>query len=565
MTTTQERPAAVPDPPELDPAPVGLGLLGWVRWTWRQLTSMRTALLLLMLLAVLAVPGSLFPQRNIDQVAVATYYEQHPDLAPWLDRLSLFDVYSSPWFSAVYLLLFISLVGCVLPRTRVHLANLRQPPPRTPARLSRLPEHRSVVVGASPERVLDAARAVLRERRYRTAEHAGAGGRSLGGQRGELRETGNLLFHLALVGVLVAVAVGALWGYRAQVVVPVGTSYVNQTTNLDTWDPGALVTGDSLPPFSFVLDALHVSFDDDETSNQYGAPRSFSADTTLTEAPGGAAVERTIRVNEPLRAAGASVYLAGNGYAPVLTVRDGNGDVVFDQPTPFLVQDANYSSTGVVKVPDSPTGQVGLQGIFLPTAALGTDGMPASSFPDARDPVLYLTVWTGDLGLDDGVPQNVYELDTSEMTLITTGDGIPVRLRLEPGQTAELPDGLGSVTFDSLDRYAGFTVRHDPARGAALVFSLLAIAGLTASLFVPRRRLWLRAGAAPAGASDGGSVSEGGRTLVEVGALARSEDHGLAGEADAVLAAVLARLDEQHPQQPAQQHPQKHRPEESAP
>ena len=567
MTTTQERRAPVPDPPELDPAPVGLGLLGWVRWTWRQLTSMRTALLLLMLLAVLAVPGSLFPQRNIDQVRVADYFEQHPDLAPWLDRLSLFDVYSSPWFSAVYLLLFISLVGCVLPRTRVHLANLRQPPPRTPARLSRLPEHRSVEVASSPEQVLDAARAVLRERRYRTAEHAGPGGPSLAGQRGELRETGNLLFHLALVGVLVAVAVGGLWGYRAQVIVPVGGSYVNQTTNLDTWDPGALVSGDSLPPFSFSLDALHVSFDDDEGSSQYGAPRSFSADTTLTETPGAAPVERTIRVNEPLRAAGASVYLAGNGYAPVLTVRDGDGNPVFSQPTPFLVQDANYSSTGVIKVPDSPTGQVGLQGIFLPTAALGTDGMPASSFPDARDPVLYLTVWTGDLGLDDGVPQNVYELDTSKMTLITTGDGIPVRLRLEPGQTAQLPDGLGSVTFDSLDRYAGFTVRHDPARGAALVFSLLAIAGLTASLFVPRRRLWLRAGAVAAGAPDGGPSSEPGRTLVEVGALARSEDHGLAGEADAVLAAVLARLDEQPARQPEhpQQPPQQHRPEESAP
>jgi cytochrome c biogenesis protein len=181
--------------------------------------------------------------------------------------------------------------------------------------------------------------------------------------------------------------------------------------------------------------------------------------------------------------------------------------------------------------------------------------MPASSFPDARDPVLYLTVWTGDLGLDDGVPQNVYELDTSRMTLITTGDSIPVRLRLEPGQTAELPDGLGSVTFDSLDRYAGFTVRHDPARGAALVFSLLAIAGLTASLFVPRRRLWLRA------------QPGAGRTLVEVGALARSEDHGLAGEADAVLAAVLARLDAPPAEEPASppDHPQQHRPEESAP
>ncbi|TNM69952.1 cytochrome c biogenesis protein ResB [Streptomyces sp. NP160] len=535
MTTVEERRTSA-EPPS-DPRPVGLGLVGWLRWTWRQLTSMRTALLLLMLLAVLAVPGSLFPQRNIDQVAVAQYYQDHPDLAPWLNRVSLFDVYSSPWFSAVYLLLFISLVGCVLPRTRVHLANLRQAPPRTPARLSRLPEHRAVEVDAAPADVLRAAQEVLRGRRYRTADvEDDRRGASLAGQRGELRETGNLLFHLALVGVLIAIAVGGLWGYRAQVIVEQGDAYANSQASYDSWDPGALVDGASLPPFAFTLDALHVAFDRDSTGNQFGAPRSFSADVTVTDAPGDAPRRQQIRVNEPLRAGGASVYLAGNGYAPVITVRDAAGNVVFDQGTPFLVQDANYTSTGVVKVPAAGSyGDLGLQGLFLPTASPDSEGVPVSTFPDLENPELLLFAYTGDLGIDDGVPQNVYELDTSRMERVTSPDGQPLRFAMTPGQTYELPNGLGSVTFDRVDRYAGFTVRHDPARAAALVFSLLAIAGLTASLFVPRRRLWVRAAPATGDAAQG-------RTLLEVGALARSEDHGLAAEADAVLSAVLARL-----------------------
>ncbi|MBC3760401.1 cytochrome c biogenesis protein ResB [Quadrisphaera oryzae] len=532
MTTVEERRTSA-EPPS-DPKPVGLGLVGWLRWTWRQLTSMRTALLLLMLLAVLAVPGSLFPQRNIDQVKVAQYFQAHPDLAPWLDRVSLFDVYSSPWFSAVYLLLFISLVGCVLPRTRVHLANLRQAPPRTPARLSRLPEHRSVPVDAAPADVLSAAQDVLRSRRYRTAGFTDdRRGPSLAGQRGELRETGNLLFHLALVGVLIAIAVGGLWGYRAQVIVVQGDAYVNNVTRYDSWDPGALVDPDDLPPFAFTLDALHVAFDDSSTGNQFGAPRSFSADVTVKDSPDAAPRSGQIRVNEPLRAGGASVYLAGNGYAPVITVRDAKGDVLFSQATPFLVQDATYTSTGVVKVPGLD-GDIGLQGLFLPTASPSASGVPVSTFPDLRNPELLLFAYTGDLGLDDGVPQNVYELDTSRMQRVTSPDGQPLRFAMKPGETYQLPNGLGSVTFDRVDRYAGFTVRHDPARAAALVFSLLAIAGLTASLFVPRRRLWVRAVPAAGGAD--------GRTLLEVGALARSEDHGLAAEADAVLAAVLARL-----------------------
>ena len=43
-----------------------LGITGWLRWAWRQLTSMRTALVLLLFLAIAAVPGSLFPQRSAD-------------------------------------------------------------------------------------------------------------------------------------------------------------------------------------------------------------------------------------------------------------------------------------------------------------------------------------------------------------------------------------------------------------------------------------------------------------------------------------------------------------------
>ena len=88
---------------------------------WRQLTSMRTALILLLLLGVAAIPGSLIPQRTQNPMKVQAYFTDNPTLAQWFDRLKLFDVYSSPWFSAIYLLLFISLIGCVLPRTIEHL------------------------------------------------------------------------------------------------------------------------------------------------------------------------------------------------------------------------------------------------------------------------------------------------------------------------------------------------------------------------------------------------------------------------------------------------------------
>ena len=100
---------------------------------------MKIALFLLLLLAAAAIPGSIYPQRSADPNGVALYFKNNPELAKFLDTLQLFDVYASSWFSAIYLLLFISLIGCLLPRIAVHYKALRELPPEAPTNLSRLP------------------------------------------------------------------------------------------------------------------------------------------------------------------------------------------------------------------------------------------------------------------------------------------------------------------------------------------------------------------------------------------------------------------------------------------
>ena len=131
-----------------------LGLAGWLRWAWRQLTSMRTALILLFLLALASVPGSVLPQEGIDPAAVTQYYTAHPGLAPILNKLSLFSVFAAPWFAAIYLLLFASLAGCVLPRTFRLVGSARQQPPRAPRNLARLPLSASYATALPPAQAL---------------------------------------------------------------------------------------------------------------------------------------------------------------------------------------------------------------------------------------------------------------------------------------------------------------------------------------------------------------------------------------------------------------------------
>jgi cytochrome c biogenesis protein len=503
-TRTPTRPAEPVSQPTLDAR-------GWLRFLWRQLTSMRTALFLLLMLAVAAVPGSVFPQRNIDATRTADWIAEHPTAGPILDRLGFFDVYSTPWFASIYLLLFISLVGCVLPRARVHWDAMRQPPPRTPARLERLAAHTSVEVepGAQDE-TLDRLEHALRRRRYRVHRHQAG---TLSAEGGYLKETGNLVFHLALIGIIIGVAAGHLWGWKGDAIVPVGQTFAK--TRFDTFAPGPWVSDQDVPPFTLRVDDFTAEFEDEVTTEgQFGMPRDFTAYVTLTE--NGASRETTIKVNQPLEVDGASVFLLGNGYAPVVTVRDAAGEVLYTGPTTFLPQDNNYQSVGAVKVPAADPG-LGFVGWFLPTAVITEDGGPQSIFPDILQPALALTAYEGEL-FPEGRPQSVFRLDTEEMTQLTNEEGTDaLRLWLELGDTVELPDGRGSITFESVDRFAGLSVRYDPGRWLTLASALLALGGLILTLVVPRRRIFARV--------QEGSVE--GRTVVTIAAMAKADDTGL--------------------------------------
>ena len=506
----------VPEPG--GPPPLSTG--GFLRWCWRQLTSMRVALILLFLLAVAAIPGTILPQRGADPIRVSDWIANNPAWGPLLDRLGFFDVFAAPWFAAIYLLLFVSVVGCVIPRLRHHWQAMRATPPPAPRRLDRLAAHRTWMTDVPEADVLDSAESYLRAHRWRVSR----GPDWVAAEKGYLRESGNLLFHAALIALLVSVAYGSLFGWRGNVIVREGTGFSDTLTQYDAWGGGRLVDPANLPPFSFTLDDFRVEFE--RSDAQRGAPRLFEADLAVRPEPGAATDDVTVRVNQPLDVDGAKVFLVGHGYAPVLILRDSTGRVVSDQGIVFLPQDGNFTSTGVLKAPDASP-PIGIQGLFLPTAALDSIHGPHSLFPAPDDPAVFLSAWTGDLGLDGGVPQSIYRLDTSRMTQLG-------REALRPGQTWDLPDGGGSVEFAGIQRWASFQIAHDPGKEPALISAMLALLGLMLSLFIRRRRVWVRAAAPVAG-------DPGGTTVVSIAGLMRSDEGDLTRDVDEVSAALGAK------------------------
>ncbi|MDQ6650014.1 MAG: cytochrome c biogenesis protein ResB [Actinomycetota bacterium] len=504
------------------PAPVGpaggsargMPALGApLRRAWRQLTSMRTALFLLFLLALAAVPGSLLPQRGLNPVKVSTYYAAHPALAPVLDKLSLFDVFAAPWFAAVYLLLFLSLAGCLVPRTRWHASMLRAAPPAAPRNLAKLPASAQWETAGEPAEVAAAAAAFLRRRRWRVVVRPDAAGRpTVAAEKGYLRETGNLVFHLSLLVLLVGIALGGLFGYKGTILVKQGDGFANTVSQYDNFVPGRLFRPSMLSPFAFTLDRFSATYQDS------GAARTFDAQVSVTPAPGRPTRQYDVRVNHPLDVGGTKAYLIGHGYAPRLRITDADGSVT-ETAAPFLPQDGAFTSTGVVKVPDlaraadgSPR-QLGLRGSFSPTTAVSPAKGFVSIYPGPRDPGLVLVAFRGDLGLDSGVPQSVYALDTRHMKPI--GQAF-----LLPGQSLALPDG-GSVMFTGFTEWATFQVGADPGKLTALLASVGILVGLLLSLRIRRRRVWLRLSPADEGSPSG--AGEDRRTVVAAGGLARTD------------------------------------------
>jgi cytochrome c biogenesis protein len=504
------------------PLPRGHGFGPWLiallRRAWRQLTSMRTALVLLFLLAVAAIPGSLLPQRSIKIEEVSAYLRTHGSLGRTLDRFYLFDVFSSPWFSAIYLLLFVSLVGCLVPRLRSHVAALLRQPPDAPSRLSRMPAYE---VGQAREEDVAKLAALLRKRRFRVAVR----GTTVSAEKGYLKESGNLLFHFALLALLISVAVSSWYGWHGSRNIVAGPDgrFCNTLQQYDDYGLGARVGPGDLPPFCVQLDRFETTY----AANDQ--PTAFRAYVHYSDGSGAPDSATRIEVNHPLRVGGAGVYLLGRGYAPIIRYTDRYGRSQ-TSVQPFLANDEKLTSEGVATFPDAnvdpvahkqdPNDQIGFQGLYLPTMS-STDVTAAQSLhPDERNPRLMLVAYRGNLGMDAGLAHSVYTLDQSR---INSGalKKFDTTKALKPGEAWTLPDG-SKVEFLGTRAFATLTVRHDPGETFALGAAVCLLVGLLLSLWGKRRRIWLRVGG----------------DRVEAGGLPRTDYAGFPAEFDEIVRAA---------------------------
>lgn len=522
--------------PEFKPA----GAIAFLRNAWRTLTAMRTALILLFLLAVAAVPGALLPQRSLNEGNVNQYIQDNGWLGELYDKLQLFDVFSSWWFTAVYVLLFVSLVGCLTPRTFDLVKQLRTPPPLTPRNLSRLPHHATYRTTATPEQAADEVQKGLKG--WRVRRHNGDGRVAdtieLSSERGYTREVGNIVFHFALLFLLIAFAAGKFVyaeGMRVIIANESSPAFCNTTPSAyDAFRAGLLVDGTDLAPFCIKIEDFRADYLPNGQAEMFTSNVRYSEEVTTTDPDTWEKFE--MQVNHPLRIGGTRVYLQGHGYAPTFTVTFPNGETRTDtqqwQPTDLQT----FLSSGIMRF-DPPAGmypdladrreqQVAIQGLFAPTAAF--DGkILSSSFPRMDDPAVAIDVYQGDAGLDTGRPQSIFSLDPELMEA-----GVlerEARVNLTPGESTTLPDGT-EVRFDGAEEFINIQVSEDPTQIWVGVFAAVMMGGLVLSLMVRRRRIWARISF-----DDDGDV-----TRVDLGGLAKTDRSGWGREFDELRDRLVA-------------------------
>ena len=523
------------------------GVVATARNTWRALTSMGTALVLLFLLALGAIPGALLPQRSLNAGKVDEYLATHRVIGPWLNRLQAFDVFSSFWFTAIYALLFVSLVGCLTPRMVEHARSLRATPVPAPRNLARLPKHAGARLEAGPEELNALANAITgRLRGWRTAirhpDGADAGIVEVSAEKGYLREFGNIVFHFSLLGLLVAVAVGKLFGYEGNVIVIAdgGPGFCSASpAAFDSFRAGNTVDGTSLHPICLRVNDFQAHYLPSGQATSYAADIDYQAGRDLSANNWR---HYLLEVNHPLRVDGDRVYLQGHGYAPTFTVTfpDGQARTSTVQWRPDNPQ--TLLSSGVARI-DPPAGsypdpaerrkhEIAIQGLLAPTEQL--DGTLLSSrFPALNAPAVAIDIYRGDTGLDTGRPQSLFTLDPRliEQGRLTKEK----RVNLRAGQQVRLDQGPAAgtvVRFDGAVPFVNLQVSHDPGQTWVLVFAVTMMAGLLVSLLVRRRRVWVRLTPAT------GTVN------VELGGLARTDNSGWGDEFERLTDRLLAGLGE---------------------
>ena len=354
-----------------------------------------------------------------------------PGLVDLFERLQLFQIFSSTWFSVGLVVLIVSIVACTLdrtPRLWRQCADVRVVQP-DPFFDPRLPD-RATIAGRVPA---EAIRRALQGRRFTVRVEEAAGAAYVYGDRNRWSKLATLLTHLGLILFLVAAAVTTRFGDEQGIALADGESSPVQPLGT----PGLLLVRN----FGFER-ALHPD----------GSAADFTTDLAVYR-DGQLLARKVIRVNDPLSVAGYTFHQNAFRPAPDLLIKDRAGRVLWSGAVGMFEPPVAGKPRGTISVPGTA---IGLEMLLEPIA--GVHGLII-------------------------VPYRAAEGGEIEY-----GRGMFVGL----GAVADAPDLDFTVELRGIEGATILIAKHDPGVGIVWAAFGCLIAGLLITFHLPRRRIWAR-------------------------------------------------------------------------
>jgi cytochrome c biogenesis protein len=458
-TSVTRKPVQAPD--ELDDG-LNISADALLEKLWRVATSMRTALVLMMGLAVLAFIGTMVVQApsgmTSDRGAYAAWLDSvKPKYGGWtglFDTLGFFSIFSSIWFKGIILALVTTISSCSVNRFKGLWKTAIKPRTKmTPVFYARAPHSEAVESTADPEGVLEGVRKAFGARHYRTVVERDGDTIHVYADKWRWAPFGTLFAHLSLILILVGALAGGTLGFRdTSFAVPVGS----------TVDVGN-GTG---------LSVKALSFSDSYYTN--GAPSDYASSLVVYQ--GGQQVAgQTIRVNQPLRVGDITFYQSFFGPAADMKVTDDAGKVLFESGVPLMFTSDNGNRRIGRMILDNPS-----LTIFVVEPASGQVD------PEIKPGMAKLEVY-----------QSASSTTPIDMQLVTQGQPVKVA-------------GL-NFTFQREQQFTGLIVARDPGQIFVWIGAMFLVGGLFLVFFFPNRRIWARI------------HPQGGGSEIQVGATTRHD------------------------------------------
>lgn len=416
-----------------------------LEWLWHFLSSMRLAMVIMLAIAALAIPGTIFRQMPAE---IALANPQNPsELAQWVDgvrpfygtwtdiwnTLGFYNVFNGLPFRILVMVLTVSLIACSIHRIPGMIRTATKPRVDVgPAFFDHAPQHEAIVSRQSAEETTAVVTAVLRGRRYRVVT-ADNGTVSIYGDRWRWLTFSGLIAHLAIVLILAGAIIGGAFGFRdPEFAISEGAS------RAVTADPGLAIRLDDFTDKYDTTTGMPIDYVSSVTVLRNGQPESTWQ----------------IRVNDPLRVDGITFYQAGFGSSAVMDIKDAQGNTLVNEGIPFTWQ---------LNAEERPLGIYQLE---------------------AQNQVIWVMGTTGDSG-DRIAPGQV------EVQVFDSGASAPADSKvIDMGKPATIA-GM-SMTFVRETQHTRLNVAKDPGVPFVWIGSLLITVGFSIRFMFPHKRLWGR-------------------------------------------------------------------------